>query len=159
MASLIAHLGGQRQARRILRDWVCISPQLILFFTLTILPFIVGLPTVPDSAEATRSLLDRAERPTVIMSVNDYLALGILRGIAQVGLRVPDDISVAGFDNTALASQLTPALTSIDVGGADIGRSAVRLLFERINRPTMPTKTVELSPRLVIRDSTEAPRR
>lgn len=114
-------------------------------------------PTVQEGAEATRSLLAQPDRPTAIISVNDLLALGVLRGVAHAGLRVPDDISVAGFDNTTLADQITPALTSIDVGGAEIGRHAIRLLIERIKNPTMPLKIVELPPRLVVRDSTAPP--
>jgi LacI family transcriptional regulator len=111
-------------------------------------------PNIPDSIEATHRLLALDPRPTAIMSVNDYLAVGVYRAVGQHGLRIPDDVSVAGFDNTTMASQLFPSLTSVDVGGRDIGRVAVRLLFERFADPGRPQQIVEMPAQLIIREST-----
>ena len=114
-------------------------------------------PTIPDSIAATNRLLESRERPTAIMSVNDYLALGVYRSIGEHGLKIPDDISVAGFDNTMISGNLYPSLTSVDVGGQDIGRVATRLLLERFADPRRPQQIVEMPARLVVRESTAPP--
>jgi len=114
-------------------------------------------PTIPDSITATKRLLSNHPRPTAIMAVNDYLALGVYRAIGEHGLKIPDDISVAGFDNTMIAENLYPSLTSVDVGGWQIGSMAARLLFERIADPKRPQQIVEMPARLFARESTAPP--
>ena len=116
-------------------------------------------PTIQDSHAAASRLIARDPRPTAIMSVNDYLALGVYRSIAEHGLKIPDDISVAAFDNTMIGENLYPAITSVDVGGRDIGRVSARLLFERLADPKRPQQIVEMPARLVVRESTAPPRR
>lgn len=114
-------------------------------------------PTIPESEAATLRLLQRDPRPTAIISVNDFLALGVYRALGSQGLRIPADVSVAGFDNTHIAESLYPALTSVDVGGRDIGRVSVRLLLERLADPKRPQQIVEMPARLVVRESTAPP--
>ena len=87
-------------------------------------------------------------RPTAIISVNDFLAMGVYRALGSHGLRIPDDVSVAGFDNTHIAGSLYPSLTSVDVGGRDIGRVSVRLLLQRLADPKRPQQIVEMPARL-----------
>lgn len=111
-------------------------------------------PTVPESEEATNRLLQRETRPTAIVSVNDFLAMGVYRALGSHGLRIPADVSVAGFDNTHIADSLYPALTSVDVGGRNIGRVSVRLLLERLAEPKRPQQIIEMPASLVVRDST-----
>jgi DNA-binding LacI/PurR family transcriptional regulator len=114
-------------------------------------------PTVPDSVEATNRLLKHRSRPSAIVSVNDHLALGVYRSIGLHGLRIPEDVSVAGFDNTHFAENLYPSLTSVDVGGPEIGKVSVRLLLERLADPKRPQQIVEIPARLIPRESTAAP--
>ena len=114
-------------------------------------------PTIPDSEEATNRLLQHQPRPTAIISVNDFLAMGVYRALGMHGLRIPDDVSVAGFDNTHISESLYPALTSVDVGGRDIGRVSVQLLLQRLADPRRPQQIVEMPARLVPRESTAAP--
>ena len=116
-------------------------------------------PTVPDSTEATNRLLRNQPRPTAIISVNDYLAMGVYRSLGMHGLHIPEDVSVAGFDNTHVAENLYPTLTSVDVGGHEIGRVSVRLILARLADPMRPQQIVEMPAQLVARDSTAAPRR
>lgn len=115
-------------------------------------------PTVPESVEATMRLLQNDPIPTVIISVNDHLAMGVYRGIGLHGLRIPDDVSVASFDNTHIAENLFPSLTSVDVGGSEIGRVSVQLLIQRLADPNCPQQIVEIPARLVIRESTVPPK-
>jgi LacI family transcriptional regulator len=114
-------------------------------------------PTIPDGMAATGRLLDRSTRPTAIVTVNDYLAVAAMRVIAQRGLCIPTDISLAGFDNIPLAQYLTPSLTTVDVGGPDRGRAAVRLLLERLKDPKGPRQVVKLPATLHVRESTGPP--
>jgi LacI family transcriptional regulator len=114
-------------------------------------------PTVPDSVEATNRLLQYRPRPTAIISVNDHLAMGVYRSLGLHGLRIPEDVSVAGFDNTHIAENLYPSLTSVDVGGREIGRISVQLLLQRLADPKRPQQIVEIPARLVPRESTAAP--
>lgn len=113
--------------------------------------------TIPDSIEATRQLLARAPAPTAIMCVNDYLALGVYRAILERGLRIPNDISVAGFDNTIVGAHLYPALTTVDLGGQQVGREAVRLLVERLRDRSLPPRKIEIRSKLIERESTAPP--
>lgn len=114
-------------------------------------------PTVPESTEATNRLLQYRPRPTAIISVNDHLAMGVYRSLGLHGLRIPEDVSVAGFDNTLIGENLYPSLTSVDVGGREIGRISVQLLLQRLTDPKRPQQIVQIPARLVPRESTAAP--
>ena len=113
--------------------------------------------TLPDSVGAARLLLARDLPPTAIICVNDYLALGVYRAILERGLCIPDDISVAGFDNTHVGEHLFPAMTTVDINGQRGGREAVRLLVERLSNRTLPPRTVEIEAKLIERESTAPP--
>ncbi|MBZ0303003.1 MAG: LacI family transcriptional regulator [Anaerolineae bacterium] len=114
-------------------------------------------PTVSESTEATTRLLLYEPHPSAIVSVNDYLSMGVYRSLGLHGLRIPDDVSVAGFDNTHLADNLHPTLTSVDVGGQEIGRVSVQLILARLADPKRPQQIIEMPARLVLRESTTAP--
>jgi LacI family transcriptional regulator len=105
-----------------------------------------------------KQLLSRAERPTAIFAGADIVAMGALDALAEAGLSVPDDISVAGYDNTTFAAFGPISLTSVDQGGHQIGANAARLLVERIADRSRRTAQIRLSPTLVPRRSTAAPR-
>lgn len=115
-------------------------------------------PTVPESVEATNRLLQYQPRPTAIISVNDYLAMGVYQSLGMHGLRIPEDVSVAGFDNTHVAENLYPTLTSVDVGAHDIGRVSVQLIISRLADTKRPQQIIDMPARLVPRNSTAAPR-
>ena len=83
-------------------------------------------------AEATERLLASGLQFDALLGLNDTLALGALRVLAQHGIRVPDDVAVAGFDNIDEASYSTPSLTTVDPGRAEIARKAVDLLVRRM---------------------------
>lgn len=79
------------------------------------------------------ALLDLPERPTAVFACNDMMALGAIRAIKQAGLRVPEDISVIGFDDTPLASLIFPPLTTISQPVKEMAEVAVALLIKQIN--------------------------
>ncbi|MDP4505154.1 LacI family DNA-binding transcriptional regulator [Nonomuraea turcica] len=106
--------------------------------------------------EGARELLGRSPRPTAIFAGMDLAALGALRALHEAGLSVPADVSLAGYDNTRLAAVSTISLTSVDQDGAVMGRTAGRLLLERIEGRTSSVR-FSVTPTLVPRRSTAPP--
>jgi LacI family transcriptional regulator len=102
-------------------------------------------------------LLARPRRPTAIFAGADVAAMGVLEAVAEAGLSVPEDISVAGYDNTSFAAFGPVSLTTVDQAGRQIGSDAARLLLERIADRHRPSTQVKLSPTLVVRRTTGAP--
>ncbi|CBG75607.1 MULTISPECIES: LacI family DNA-binding transcriptional regulator [Streptomyces] len=105
---------------------------------------------------AAQELLARppAARPTALFAGADVVAMGVLEALADAGLSVPGDLSVAGYDNTTFAAFGPVSLTSVDQAGREMGRNAVRLLLDRIADHGRPSAKVTLSPTLVTRRST-----
>jgi DNA-binding LacI/PurR family transcriptional regulator len=100
--------------------------------------------------------LDRlgADLPTAFFCVNDTIALGCLRAMNEKGVRVPEDVSIIGFDNLSAGEMSAPPLTSINVSKQLIGRRAVMLLHERIKNGTgFPVEKIRISGELVLRES------
>ena len=112
------------------------------------------LPPVAEAAEAelTRRL-EAGERPDAVLVSNGQMLLGLCRSLKRAGLETPRDIAIAGFDNETWTELVGPGLTVIEQPVADIGRSAMDLLFERLRRPDMATHKVVLAGRLVVRGS------
>ena len=112
--------------------------------------------TDQDGYEAGMQLLERHPRPTAIVALTDVLALGVCRAIVASGLRIPEDISVAGFDNNDYTAYLNPPLTTVNVNALDIGAQAVQLVLERIARPERPFQHRRIAHQLIVRGSTGA---
>jgi len=103
---------------------------------------------------ATQTLLDLPDAPTAVFAFNDNLAIGVIQAANARGLRVPEDMSVVGFDDTELASVVAPALTTVRQPLAEMGRTAVNLLTRLLERQRFETLHIELATRLVVRGST-----
>lgn len=99
----------------------------------------------------------RGRRPTAIFAGADIVAMGVLAALTEAGLRVPNDISVAGYDDTNFAALGPISLTSVDQAGHHIGGTAAHLLLHRITEPHRPTAQIKLSPSLVVRRTTAPP--
>jgi LacI family transcriptional regulator len=99
-------------------------------------------------------LLDLPERPTAIFAAGDEIALGILEEARRRAVRVPEDLSIVGFDDTYLASRSAPPLTTMAQPLAEMGRLAVRTLSQLINGTFLGTSHLELATHLVLREST-----
>ena len=104
--------------------------------------------------EAANRFLVLPDRPTAVCCASDYTAIGFLHPILEAGLRVPQDLSVTGYDNLPEASLIYPPLTTVDVHMEGIGRLAVRMLLEQIRHPSDEHSCHTLSSRLVLRKST-----
>jgi LacI family transcriptional regulator len=127
-----------------------------------------GLPILPALAQeadfkieggqrAAHRLLALPEPPTAIFAMNDNMALGVMRAAVERGLEVPRDLSVVGFDDVELASVAYPALTTVIQPLQEIGRIAATLLYRQIDGQPLDASRIELSTRLVVRDSTAPP--
>lgn len=110
--------------------------------------------SVEEGYRAASSLLSRAERPTAVIAVNDMLALAVMRAAADLGLSIPSDLSVAGFDDVPFSRLLTPSLTSVHRETEQVGQTAFRLLLERMADPHLPRRTERAESQLVVREST-----
>ncbi len=108
--------------------------------------------------KAGLGLLSADNPPTAIMTGADVAALGVWRAAHELGLRIPEDLSLAGYNNTAIADLATVQLTSVDQAGHDMGSTAARLLIERVEGRREHAVRTTMTPRLVVRRSTSAPR-
>ncbi|EHR61991.1 LacI family DNA-binding transcriptional regulator [Saccharomonospora cyanea] len=117
-----------------------------------------GAFSYPAGLEMGSRLLDSPEPPTAVFAASDTTALGVIEAARRRGLRVPDDLSVVGFDDTILATLATPALTVVRQPLLDMGRVALRTLLRLAAGESLDSHHVELATQLVVRDST-APRR
>jgi LacI family transcriptional regulator len=108
--------------------------------------------SIPTSS--SRQLLELPARPTALLAINDLLAIGALRAISDLGLHVPQDVSLFGYDDIPLARYLVPRLSTASKDGEKMGREATRLLLARLQDPDRPRQEVRLPARLIFREST-----
>ena len=113
---------------------------------------------MPRGIEAAEHLLSLRDPPTAIFGFNDNVAIGALHAAHARGLTIPDDLSVVGFDDTELATIVTPQLTSVSQPLAEMGRMGVSLLLRILEGQRVDAMRMELSTKLVVRNSTGPPR-
>ncbi len=106
--------------------------------------------------EATR-LLQLAERPTAILAGSDMTAFGVLEAARELRLRVPEDVSVVGFDDLAISRWTRPALTTVKQPLAEMAELAVSMLTDDPERAVQTPRRVELATQLIVRESTSPP--
>ncbi len=116
-----------------------------------------AVPEIVPGRDAAESLLDLPDPPTAIFAFNDNIAIGAIQAARARGMRVPEDLSVVGFDDVEHATIVTPALTTVRQPLAEMGRTAVSLLSRLLEGHRFETLHVELATRLVVRDSTAPP--
>ena len=113
----------------------------------------VGALTVRNGEEVVERILAMSPRPTAVMCANDLLALGVLRGLASRGVRVPDDLAVTGYDDLIFGSMLSPALTSVRQPAYELGVAAAELLLDEVRNLDHRHREVRFEPELVVRTS------
>ena len=107
----------------------------------------------------TKMLLESDDPPTAIQTMNDYYALGAYRAISEKGLKIPQDISVCGFDNIGIAKILNPPLTTVDQFAYEQGKVCGELLIQRIaGDADFIHREITLPTSLIVRSSTAAPK-
>ena len=104
--------------------------------------------------QATRQLLASGFKPSAIICVNDFMALGVIKGLREHGLAVPQDVSLTGFDNISLSEFATPALTTVNIPRDKIGHLAFEALAPDHEDSQVRGREFLIDPELVIREST-----
>jgi DNA-binding LacI/PurR family transcriptional regulator len=141
-----ARLAGYREALE--RAGIPIDPALIC----------EGNYLLGDGIKQTYILLDQAEPPTAIFTGNDAQAVGVYQALYQRNIRIPDAMSVIGFDDVMYTAQMSPPLTTIHQPLIEMGKVATNMLLRLISGLPLDSNHVELSVSLVIRQSCAAPR-
>ena len=106
-----------------------------------------------DGYECMNKILSQDNLPTAVFCCNDVMALGAISAIGEKGLRVPEDISIIGYDNIHASRFYSPPLTTVHQSKSRLGVQAVNLLFERINHKSDQKEKIEIYPELVVRKS------
>jgi LacI family transcriptional regulator, galactose operon repressor len=121
---------------------------------------IEGDHTLEGGAAAMEQLLNAKPMPTAVMCSNDMTAIGVLHGVYRAGLRVPDDLSVIGFDDIHIAAVTIPPLTTIQMSRFELAHSAFAALRSHVEGSTHSPQKREYNIRtdLVVRESTDFPR-
>jgi len=112
-----------------------------------------GMLERPDAFEATIRLLRRFPQITAIFACNDETAFGVMNAARSLGYRVPDDISIIGFDDIDLAQEVMPSLTTIHVDKVLMGTMALRMLRDRVNDEQKAAIKTVITTQLIIRES------
>ena len=139
-------LAGYREALE--RAGIPVDPALICEGT-----YLLG-----DGVQQTRYLLDQSDPPTAIFAGNDAQAAGVYQVLYERNVRVPDDMSVIGFDDVTYTAQMSPPLTTIHQPLVETGKTAVNMLLRLIAGEQLESNHVELSTSLVVRKSCAPPR-
>jgi LacI family transcriptional regulator len=111
-----------------------------------------------EAYEKVKARFSEGQLPDVLACADDGLAIGVIRAAKEVGLRLPDDLAVSGFNDNDFARDVEPPLTTIRVQKELLGEVAVRKLIERINRPSLPPVIQIIPTTLMIRASCGEPR-
>jgi LacI family transcriptional regulator len=123
---------------------------------------IVETGFVGAGVTATHRLLEGRKRPTAVVAVNDVAAVGAYDAAEQLGLRIPADLAITGYNDIPLAARLRPALTTIHVPAQEFGRAAARMLLEQMvagrDGVKRVNKRIVLPPELIVRGSTDPKR-
>lgn len=108
-----------------------------------------------EAYETARRIAASPDRPTALFVANDLFALGIYRGLAEAGLRIPEDMALVGYSDFFFSNYLVPPLTTVHLPIADVGAAALDLLLKRVSGKGGPhgPRKVLLRPRLVVRES------
>lgn len=113
----------------------------------------------PESGwKVAHTLLNRENRPTAIFACNDLMGIGVIRAATELGLSVPKDLAVIGYDDIELASYAVPPLSTIKQPKIEMGLTALRFLLNRIQEKKIPPQYTILPVTLVVRSSCGANR-
>lgn len=114
--------------------------------------------TFESGMSCGEQLLSLPKPPTAVFAGNDEMAVGMYQAVRQAGLRVPEDLSIVGFDDAPIATRIWPTLTTVRLPIQYMGRTAVQLLVSNHDPASMdPPATTSVMPSLIVRGSTAAP--
>lgn len=110
--------------------------------------------TLENAKNVFGEIMKKNDMPTAIFTCNDLLAIGVIHGAKEAGLKIPEDLSVIGYDNTILATITVPALTTIAQPITDIGNRVVDVIMEQIKENHRSNERILFNPQLIVRGTT-----
>ena len=113
----------------------------------------VGNFKIESGYDLTCELMSLSNPPDAIFVSNNLMTLGALRALHELGVRIPEDVALVGFDDMPWAGDLNPPLTAVAQPGYELGQQAIQLLLKRLEEPDAPFYKVILQPRLIVRQS------
>lgn len=113
--------------------------------------------TFQQGYAAAKELLEAPNRPTAIFALTDVIAIGVMHAASEIGLLMPDNLSIVGFDNISLAAYSIPELTTVAQPIYEMGHAAAGILLRHIAEDDAPIETILLETALIVRKSTAAP--
>ncbi len=114
----------------------------------------LGESTRFDGHRMTRQLMEEQELPDAIVCANNYIALGCVDAVKELGYRIPEDIGIIAFDDYPFSSMIEPPLTVVDINVRDLGLQAGKFLTQIIRHPNMQVQTYATTSNLIVRNST-----
>jgi DNA-binding LacI/PurR family transcriptional regulator len=121
---------------------------------------VVGPASIEGGIASFRRAWEDGLRPTAVLAMSDAMAIGVLRAAHELSLRVPEDLSVVGFDDIDISQHTDPPLTTVHQPIRQKGEAAVRLLLSVVQRRDLRPEQLRLETRLIVRASTgRGPRR
>ncbi len=114
----------------------------------------LGESTRFDGHRMTRQLMEEEELPDAIVCANNYIALGCVDAVKELGYRIPEDIGIIAFDDYPFSSMIEPPLTVVDINVRDLGLQAGKFLTQIIRHPNMQVQTYATTSNLIVRNST-----
>lgn len=119
---------------------------------------IEGEISLEAGVRGLEQLLSLPKPPTAIMTASDMIASGVVNAAYRLGIKIPDDLSVTGFDAMPISEFTTPSITTISIPTYELGSKAAEILLSRLQEPELPKEKVYLPFELVIRESTALPK-
>ncbi len=113
----------------------------------------LGGSSIEEGHRAARRLLERPDRPSALFTVNNFMTAGALGAIRELGLRIPDEIALVGFDDLDWTTLVDPPITVVAQPVAELGRTVAERLLERLRGDAGPPRESRLTTRLVVRGS------
>jgi DNA-binding LacI/PurR family transcriptional regulator len=113
----------------------------------------IGNFKLESGYELTKKLMQDDNPPDVIFAANNLMTMGAMRALHDLGVSIPEQVALIGFDDMPWAQDLNPALTAVSQPGYELGSQAVQLLLKRIEHPESAYQKVTLQPRLIVRQS------
>lgn len=115
-----------------------------------------GSYSIESGYEMMKELLAKKERPTAVFAGSDYIAFGAMKAMKEMGLKIPEDISIIGFDDAEICNYTTPTLTTIHAPAYDMGQYGVNFLFAASNLSIATPIAVKMPCTLIERESCQA---
>ena len=111
-----------------------------------------------DAVRVAREVLSQDDRPTAIFADTDHVANDIYNAAADLGMKIPDDLSVVGFSGLDFTKRMRPPLTTVKQNAVEVGKCAARAIVQRVQKElTGPVSTIKVGCELIIRNSTAKP--